>query len=169
MRDAWKGPVVVKASTQATMHGSAIDCGSGRVVVSNHGGGNWTACPASLRALPEVVDAVNGRIEVLMDGGIRRGADIVKAYLPWRPSRARRPRLRVGTWRRRRPGRCPRHRDSPNRCRSNPSAAWVRIGARARSLFYRAGPGKPSNLTSFRYYLGADLTVGADLRVGADL
>jgi isopentenyl diphosphate isomerase/L-lactate dehydrogenase-like FMN-dependent dehydrogenase len=49
------------------------------VVVSNHGGRQLDCVAASLRALPEVVAAVNGRAEVLMDGGIRRGADIVKA------------------------------------------------------------------------------------------
>jgi L-lactate dehydrogenase (cytochrome) len=49
------------------------------VVVSNHGGRQLDGAPASIRALPEVVEAVNGRIEVLMDGGIRRGGDIVKA------------------------------------------------------------------------------------------
>ena len=49
------------------------------MVVSNHGGRQLDCVAASLRALPEVVTAVNGRAEVLMDGGIRRGADIVKA------------------------------------------------------------------------------------------
>jgi L-lactate dehydrogenase (cytochrome) len=47
--------------------------------VSNHGGRQLDGVPATLRALPEVLEAVNGRIEVLMDGGVRRGADIVKA------------------------------------------------------------------------------------------
>ena len=49
------------------------------MVVSNHGGRQLDGVSASLRALPEVVAAVNGQIEVLMDGGIRRGSDIVKA------------------------------------------------------------------------------------------
>ncbi len=57
----------------------AIDEGAAAVVVSNHGGRQLDCVPASFRALPEVVAAVNGRIEVLMDGGIRRGSDIVKA------------------------------------------------------------------------------------------
>ena len=57
----------------------AIDAGADAVVVSNHGGRQLDGVPASLRALPEVVAAVNGRIEVLMDGGVRRGSDIVKA------------------------------------------------------------------------------------------
>ena len=57
----------------------AIDEGAAAVVVSNHGGRQLDCVPASLRALPEVVAAVNGQVEVLMDGGIRRGSDIVKA------------------------------------------------------------------------------------------
>jgi L-lactate dehydrogenase (cytochrome) len=79
MRDAWKGPVVVKGVHTGDDARQAIDAGADGVVVSNHGGRQLDGVPASLRALPEVVDAVNGRIEVLMDGGIRRGADIVKA------------------------------------------------------------------------------------------
>jgi L-lactate dehydrogenase (cytochrome) len=79
MRDAWKGPVVVKGVHTGDDARRAIDAGADAVVVSNHGGRQLDSVPASLRALPEVLDAVNGRIEVLMDGGIRRGADIVKA------------------------------------------------------------------------------------------
>jgi L-lactate dehydrogenase (cytochrome) len=79
MRDAWQGPIVVKGVHTADDARCAMDAGADAVVVSNHGGRQLDGVPASLRALPEVVDAVNGRIEVLMDGGIRRGADIVKA------------------------------------------------------------------------------------------
>ena len=79
MRDAWKGPVVVKGVHTGDDARHAIDMGANAVVVSNHGGRQLDGVPASLRALPEVLEAVNGRIEVLMDGGIRRGADIVKA------------------------------------------------------------------------------------------
>src|SRR4029079_8289487 len=57
----------------------AIDEGAAALVVSNHGARQLDCVPASLRALPEVVAAVNGQVEVLMDGGIRRGSDIVKA------------------------------------------------------------------------------------------
>jgi L-lactate dehydrogenase (cytochrome) len=56
-----------------------VDAGAAAVVVSNHGGRQLDGVPASLRVLPEVVSAVNGEAEVLMDGGIRRGADIAKA------------------------------------------------------------------------------------------
>jgi isopentenyl diphosphate isomerase/L-lactate dehydrogenase-like FMN-dependent dehydrogenase len=79
MRDAWQGPVVVKGVHTGDDARRAIDAGAQAVVVSNHGGRQLDGVPASLRALPEVLEAVNGRIEVLMDGGIRRGGDIVKA------------------------------------------------------------------------------------------
>ena len=79
MRDAWQGPIAVKGVHTADDTRCAMDAGADAVVVSNHGGRQLDGVPASLRALPEVVEAANGRIEVLMDGGIRRGGDIVKA------------------------------------------------------------------------------------------
>jgi len=79
MRNAWKGPVVVKGVHTGDDARHAIDAGADAVVVSNHGGRQLDGVPATLRALPEVLEAVNGQIEVLMDGGIRRGSDIVKA------------------------------------------------------------------------------------------
>ena len=79
MRDAWRGPIVVKGVHTGDDARHAIDAGADAVIVSNHGGRQLDGVPASFRALPEVVAAVNGRIEVLMDGGIRRGGDIVKA------------------------------------------------------------------------------------------
>jgi len=57
----------------------AIDVGADAISVSNHGGNNLDGTPASIRALPAVVDAVGDQIEVLLDGGIRRGSDVVKA------------------------------------------------------------------------------------------
>jgi len=79
MRDAWKGPIVVKGVHTGDDAKRAIDAGAQGVVVSNHGGRQLDGVPATLRALPEVLDAVSGRIEVLLDGGIRRGGDAVKA------------------------------------------------------------------------------------------
>ena len=79
IRDTWKGPIIVKGVLTADDARRAIDVGASGVVVSNHGGRQLDTVPASLRALREVVSAVNGRVEVLMDGGIRRGAEIVKA------------------------------------------------------------------------------------------
>ena len=57
----------------------ALDAGATAVSVSNHGGNNLDGTPASIRALPGVAEAVAGRAEVLLDGGIRRGGDVVKA------------------------------------------------------------------------------------------
>jgi isopentenyl diphosphate isomerase/L-lactate dehydrogenase-like FMN-dependent dehydrogenase len=79
IRDLWRGPIVVKGVLTGDDARLAIDEGAAAVVVSNHGGRQLDCVPASLRALPEIVAAVNGQVEVLMDGGIRRGADIVKA------------------------------------------------------------------------------------------
>jgi len=79
IRDIWQGPVTVKGVLTGDDARRAIDVGASAIVVSNHGGRQLDTVPASLRALPEIVSAVNGQIEVLMDGGIRRGADIVKA------------------------------------------------------------------------------------------
>ncbi len=79
IREIWKGPIVIKGVLTADDARRAIDEGVAAISVSNHGGRQLDGVPASLRALPEVVDAVKGRIEVLMDGGIRRGTDIVKA------------------------------------------------------------------------------------------
>ena len=79
IREAWNGPVVVKGVLTAEDARRAVDEGAQAVVVSNHGGRQLDGVPATLRALPEVVSAMRGRAEVLMDGGIRRGSDIVKA------------------------------------------------------------------------------------------
>jgi len=79
LRQAWPGPMVVKGVLSGEDARRAVDVGAAAVVVSNHGGRQLDSVPASLRALPEVVAAVNGQAEVLLDGGIRRGSDIIKA------------------------------------------------------------------------------------------
>jgi L-lactate dehydrogenase (cytochrome) len=79
IREHWRGPMVVKGVLTGDDARRSIDEGAAAVVVSNHGGRQLDCVPASLRVLPEIVAAVNGQIEVLMDGGIRRGTDIVKA------------------------------------------------------------------------------------------
>ena len=79
IREIWKGPIIVKGVLTADDALRSMDEGAAAISVSNHGGRQLDCVPASLRALPEVVDAVKGRIEVLMDGGIRRGTDIAKA------------------------------------------------------------------------------------------
>ena len=79
IRELWRGPIVVKGVLTGDDARRAIDEGAAAISVSNHGGRQLDGVQASLRALPEVVEAVKGRIEVLMDGGIRRGTDIAKA------------------------------------------------------------------------------------------
>jgi len=79
IRKLWPGPIVIKGVLTGDDARRAIDEGAAAISVSNHGGRQLDCVPASLRALPEVVKAVNGQIEILMDGGVRRGTDIVKA------------------------------------------------------------------------------------------
>jgi isopentenyl diphosphate isomerase/L-lactate dehydrogenase-like FMN-dependent dehydrogenase len=79
IRELWKGPIVVKGVLTGDDARRSIDEGAAAISVSNHGGRQLDGVPPSLRALPEVVKAVNGGIEVLMDGGIRRGTDMAKA------------------------------------------------------------------------------------------
>jgi L-lactate dehydrogenase (cytochrome) len=79
IREEWDGPIVVKGVLTGQDARLAVDEGASAIVVSNHGGRQLDGVAPTLRALPEVVAAVNGKVEVLMDGGIRRGSDIVKA------------------------------------------------------------------------------------------
>src|SRR5580692_13173104 len=79
LREVWPGPIVAKGVLTGDDARRAIDFGAAGVVVSNHGGRQLDGVSATLRVLPEIVKAVNGQIEVLMDGGVRRGGDIIKA------------------------------------------------------------------------------------------
>jgi L-lactate dehydrogenase (cytochrome) len=79
IREAWNGPIVVKGVHIGDDARRAVDAGANAVVVSNHGGRQLDGVHATVRVLPEVVAAVNGQVEVLLDGGIRRGGDIAKA------------------------------------------------------------------------------------------
>jgi L-lactate dehydrogenase (cytochrome) len=79
IRKAWPGPFVIKGVLTGEDARRAVDEGAAAVVVSNHGGRQLDSAPATVRVLPEVVAAVSGRAEVLMDGGIRRGTDVLKA------------------------------------------------------------------------------------------
>jgi isopentenyl diphosphate isomerase/L-lactate dehydrogenase-like FMN-dependent dehydrogenase len=79
MRAIWTGPILVKGILGGDDAKRAVDAGAAGVIVSNHGGRQLDSVSATLRALPEVVAAVKGQAEVLMDGGVRRGGDIVKA------------------------------------------------------------------------------------------
>jgi isopentenyl diphosphate isomerase/L-lactate dehydrogenase-like FMN-dependent dehydrogenase len=79
LRKSWRGPIVVKGVLTGEDARRSVDAGAAGVIVSNHGGRQLDGVSATLRALPEIVKAVNGQAEVLMDGGVRRGGDIVKA------------------------------------------------------------------------------------------
>jgi L-lactate dehydrogenase (cytochrome) len=79
IREVWRGPLVVKGVHTADDARHAIDLGADAIVVSNHGGRQLDDVAPTLRVLPEVLRAANGRAEVLVDGGIRRGADVAKA------------------------------------------------------------------------------------------
>jgi len=79
IREAWGGPIVVKGVHTADDARHAIDEGASAIVISNHGARQLDGVAPTIRVLPEVLDAVGGRIEVLLDSGIRRGSDIVKA------------------------------------------------------------------------------------------
>jgi L-lactate dehydrogenase (cytochrome) len=79
IRQIWRGPIVVKGVLTGDDARRAVDEGAAAISVSNHGGRQLDCVQASLRALPEVVKAVSGQTEILMDGGIRRGSDIIKA------------------------------------------------------------------------------------------
>jgi pre-mycofactocin synthase len=79
LREEWGGPFAVKGIMHPDDARRAVDVGATAISVSNHGGNNLDGTPASIRALPGVVDVVGDQIEVLLDGGIRRGSDVVKA------------------------------------------------------------------------------------------
>lgn len=79
IREAWGGPVVVKGVHTADDARRAVDVGASAVVVSNHGARQLDGVAATIEILPEVVSAVGHQTEVLLDGGIRTGGDVVKA------------------------------------------------------------------------------------------
>ena len=79
IREVWKGPIIMKGVLRGDDARRAIDEGAAAIVVSNHGGRQLDTVAPTIRALPEVVAAVDGRVDVMLDGGIRRGGDVVKA------------------------------------------------------------------------------------------
>lgn len=79
LRELWGGPFMLKGVMRVDDAKRAVDAGVSAISVSNHGGNNLDGTPASVRALPAIADAVGDQIEVLFDGGIRRGSDVVKA------------------------------------------------------------------------------------------
>jgi heme/flavin dehydrogenase (mycofactocin system) len=79
LREQWDGPFMLKGIIRVDDARRAVDAGYTAISVSNHGGNNLDTTPASIRALPAIAEAVGDQIEVLLDGGIRRGSDVVKA------------------------------------------------------------------------------------------
>ncbi len=79
LREQWDGPFMLKGVIRVDDARRAVDAGYSAISVSNHGGNNLDGTPASIRALPAIAQAVGDQVEVLLDGGIRRGSDVVKA------------------------------------------------------------------------------------------
>ncbi len=79
LREQWDGPFMLKGVIRVDDARRAVDAGFSAISVSNHGGNNLDGTPASIRALPAIAEAVGDQVEVLLDGGIRRGGDVVKA------------------------------------------------------------------------------------------
>lgn len=79
LREQWGGPFMLKGVMRVDDARRAVDSGVTAISVSNHGGNNLDGTPAPIRALPAIVEAVGGEVEVVLDGGIRRGGDVVKA------------------------------------------------------------------------------------------
>jgi isopentenyl diphosphate isomerase/L-lactate dehydrogenase-like FMN-dependent dehydrogenase len=79
IREQWRGPIVAKGILTAVDAKHALDAGADAIVISNHGGRQLDGVPAPLRVLPEIVDAVGRNLDVLVDGGIRRGSDAIRA------------------------------------------------------------------------------------------
>jgi L-lactate dehydrogenase (cytochrome)/glycolate oxidase len=79
LRQQWGGPFMVKGVSRIDDAKRVVDLGATALSVSNHGGNNLDGTPAPIRALPAIADAVGSQIDVLLDGGVRRGSDVVKA------------------------------------------------------------------------------------------
>jgi isopentenyl diphosphate isomerase/L-lactate dehydrogenase-like FMN-dependent dehydrogenase len=79
LREQWDGPVMLKGIIRIDDAKRAVDVGATAISVSNHGGNNLDSTPATIRALPAIAEAVGGSVEILLDGGVRRGSDVVKA------------------------------------------------------------------------------------------
>ncbi len=79
LRSQWSGPFMVKGVSRVDDAKRVVDLGASTLSVSNHGGNNLDGTPAPIRSLPAIVDAVGSQIEVVLDGGVRRGSDVVKA------------------------------------------------------------------------------------------
>ena len=146
LRELWGGPFMLKGVMRVDDAKRAVDAGVSAISVSNHGGNNLDGTPASIRALPAIADAVGDEVEVLLDGGVRRGSDVVKARGPRRPRGDDRPGLPVGPGGQRPGRRRERARRPARRHRLGVDGSWSRVGprlgCRATSSSRRASPGR---------------------------
>jgi isopentenyl diphosphate isomerase/L-lactate dehydrogenase-like FMN-dependent dehydrogenase len=78
-REMWPGPLLLKGVNRVDDALKAINYGVDGIIVSNHGGRNMDSAPATIRVLPEIAEAVGDKVTVILDSGVRRGSDIVKA------------------------------------------------------------------------------------------
>jgi len=79
LREQWSGPFVVKGIAHPDDARQAVDIGATAIAVSNYGGGNLDGTPGTIRLLPAIAAAVGGQVEIILDGGVQRGSDVVKA------------------------------------------------------------------------------------------
>ncbi len=79
LREQWDGPFMLKGVSRIDDAKRAVDAGVTAISVSNHGGNNLDTTPATIRMLPGIAEAVGGQVEILLDGGVRRGSDVAKA------------------------------------------------------------------------------------------
>jgi pre-mycofactocin synthase len=79
LRSQWDGPFMLKGVTRIDDAKRAVDAGVSAISVSNHGGNNLDGTPGTIRMLPDIAQEVGDQVEVLLDGGVRRGSDVVKA------------------------------------------------------------------------------------------
>ena len=79
LREQWGGPFMLKGVMRVDDAKRAVQAGVSAISVSNHGGNNLDGTPASIRALPAIANAVGADVEIVLDGGIRPGSDVVKA------------------------------------------------------------------------------------------
>ena len=132
LREQWDGPFMLKGVIRVDDARRAVDAGYTAISVSNHGGNNLDGTPASIRALPAIAEAVGDQVEVLLDGGIRRGGDVVKALALGREGGDDRTRVLVGARRRRPGGRGERPRCNARRHRVGAARPRSRVDRRTR-------------------------------------
>ena len=124
IREVWKGPIVMKGVMTADDARRSVDHGAQGVVVSTHGGRQLDSCAGSFACVPGILEAVGSQIDMIFDGGIRRGSDLVKA-MAWAPRLSAGPRLCLWHGGGGRRGDRARDGDLPRRYRAHSQAAGL--------------------------------------------